>query len=177
MGRSLGLVHGDRVRAPGPPAGLTRPARALHPRASGRRGSASSSLVPGVVAALDAIDLPACVASSGEHERMRFTLGRTGLYERFAGRIFSASEVERGKPAPDLFLHAAEQMGFDPSLTTVVEDTVPGVQAGRAAGSAWLGVRPAHAGRRPRGRGRRAVRRHGPPPRPAPGYRPAHGHE
>jgi HAD superfamily hydrolase (TIGR01509 family) len=90
--------------------------------------------VPGVVAALDAIDLPTCVASSGEHERMRFTLGRTGLYDRFAGRIFSATEVEHGKPAPDLFLHAATQMGFDPARTTVVEDTVPGVQAGRAAG-------------------------------------------
>ena len=90
--------------------------------------------VPGIVEALDAIELPSCVASSGEHERMRFTLGRTGLYERFEGRIFSATEVEHGKPAPDLFLHAAARMGFDPAETAVVEDTVPGVQAGRAAG-------------------------------------------
>ena len=95
--------------------------------------------IPGIVAALDAIDLPSCVASSGDHERMRFTLGHTGLYERFAGRIFSATEVEHGKPAPDLFLHAAAQMGFDPARTTVVEDTVPGVQAGRAAGMRVLG--------------------------------------
>jgi HAD superfamily hydrolase (TIGR01509 family) len=95
--------------------------------------------VPGIVDALDRIDLPACVASSGEHERMRFTLGRTGLYERFAGRIFSATEVQHGKPAPDLFLHAARAMGFDPATTTVVEDTVPGVQAGRAAGMRVLG--------------------------------------
>ena len=95
--------------------------------------------VPGIVAALDAIDVPACVASSGEHERMRFTLGHTGLYERFEGRIFSAIEVEHGKPAPDLFLHAAARMGFDPAQTTVVEDTVPGVQAGRAAGMRVLG--------------------------------------
>ena len=90
--------------------------------------------VPGVVEALDAIDLPSCVASSGEHERMRLTLGLTGLLPRFEGRIFSATEVEHGKPAPDLFLHAAERMGFDPAATAVVEDTVPGVQAGRAAG-------------------------------------------
>jgi beta-phosphoglucomutase-like phosphatase (HAD superfamily) len=72
--------------------------------------------VPGIVAALDAIaarGLPTCVASSGEHERMRFTLGRTGLLPRFDGRLFSATEVARGKPAPDLFLHAARTMGFD----------------------------------------------------------------
>ena len=63
--------------------------------------------VPGVVDALDAIALPGCVASSASHEKMRFTLGHTGLWERFEGRIFSATEVEHGKPAPDLFLHAA----------------------------------------------------------------------
>lgn len=90
--------------------------------------------VPGVVEALEEIDLPSCVASSGEHERMRLTLGLTGLLPRFEGRIFSATEVERGKPAPDLFLHAASAMGFDRAATVVVEDTVPGVLAGRAAG-------------------------------------------
>jgi HAD superfamily hydrolase (TIGR01509 family) len=90
--------------------------------------------VPGVVEALDAIDLPSCVASSGEHERMRLTLGMTGLLPRFEGRLFSATDVEHGKPAPDLFLHAASRMGFDLAATVVVEDTVPGVQAGRAAG-------------------------------------------
>src|SRR4051812_29748916 len=56
--------------------------------------------VPGIAAALDAIDLPVCVASSGELEKMRFTLGHTGLLARFEGRLFSATEVERGKPAP-----------------------------------------------------------------------------
>ena len=90
--------------------------------------------VPGIEAALDRIALPTCVASSGDHGRMRLTLGLTGLWDRFAGRIFSATEVEHGKPAPDLFLHAAERMGFDPGATVVVEDTVPGVRAGRAAG-------------------------------------------
>jgi HAD superfamily hydrolase (TIGR01509 family) len=90
--------------------------------------------VPGIVEALDAIELPSCVASSGDHERIRLTLGLTGLLPRFEGRIFSATEVEHGKPAPDLFLHAASRMGFEPAETTVVEDTVPGVRAGRAAG-------------------------------------------
>jgi beta-phosphoglucomutase-like phosphatase (HAD superfamily) len=65
---------------------------------------------------------------------MRLTLGLTGLLPRFQGRIFSATEVAQGKPAPDLFLHAADRMGFNAETTTVVEDTVPGVQAGRAAG-------------------------------------------
>jgi HAD superfamily hydrolase (TIGR01509 family) len=90
--------------------------------------------VPGVVDALDRIALPSCVASSGPHHKMEVTLRRTGLWRRFEGRIFSASEVERGKPAPDLFLHAARSMGFEPSSTAVVEDSVPGVAAARAAG-------------------------------------------
>jgi HAD superfamily hydrolase (TIGR01509 family) len=90
--------------------------------------------VPGIVGALDRIALPSCVASSGPHHKMAVTLRRTGLWERFEGRIFSASEVEQGKPAPDLFLHAARRMGFDPAATAVVEDSVPGIEAARAAG-------------------------------------------
>jgi HAD superfamily hydrolase (TIGR01509 family) len=90
--------------------------------------------VPGIVEALDRIALPYCVASSGDHDRIRLTLGITGLLPRFEGRIFSASDVANGKPEPDLFLHAAKRMGFDVPRTTVVEDTVPGVQAGKAAG-------------------------------------------
>ena len=90
--------------------------------------------VDGVVEALDAIDLPTCVASSGSHEKLRFTLGHTGLYPRFEGRIFSAHDVARGKPAPDLFLHAARSLGADPAACAVVEDSRHGVEAGRAAG-------------------------------------------
>src|SRR3954452_22648387 len=95
--------------------------------------------VPGVIEALEAIDLPTCVASSGSHEKMRFTLGHVGLYERFEGRIFSATEVEHGKPAPDLFLHAAERMGWDPAECAVVEDSPAGVEAALAAGMTALG--------------------------------------
>ena len=74
------------------------------------------------------------MASSSSHERLRHTLGLTGLLERFDGRIFSAEEVENGKPAPDLFLHAAATLGADPARCAVVEDSRHGVEAARAAG-------------------------------------------
>jgi HAD superfamily hydrolase (TIGR01509 family) len=95
--------------------------------------------VPGIVAALDAITLPNCVASSASIEKMRFTLGHTGLWDRFEGRIFSATEVEHGKPAPDLFLHAAASMGWEPPDCAVVEDSPAGVEAALAAGMVVFG--------------------------------------
>jgi HAD superfamily hydrolase (TIGR01509 family) len=95
--------------------------------------------VEGLPAALDAITVQTCVASSGSHDKMRHTLGRTGLYDRFAGRIYSAAEVDRGKPAPDLFLYAARRMGVDPGACVVVEDSRPGVEAARSAGMRALG--------------------------------------
>ena len=95
--------------------------------------------VAGVVQALEELSVPACVASSSSQERLRFTLTLVGLYERFAGRIFSATEVANGKPAPDLFLHAAEQIGVRPSACVVVEDSRWGVQAARAAGMRVIG--------------------------------------
>jgi HAD superfamily hydrolase (TIGR01509 family) len=95
--------------------------------------------VPGVVEALEEIELPTCVASSGSHEKMRLTLGLTGLHDRFAGRIFSGEEVEQGKPAPDLFLHAAARMSTPPERCVVIEDSPFGVTAARAAGMRALG--------------------------------------
>jgi len=92
--------------------------------------------VEGVIEALDRITAPTCVASSGSHEKMAFTLGLTGLHHRFENRIFSVDDVERGKPAPDVFLHAARQMGVDPKTCAVVEDSVSGVTAALAAGMA-----------------------------------------
>jgi HAD superfamily hydrolase (TIGR01509 family) len=91
------------------------------------------SAMPGVNEALDRLEVPYCVASSGEPEKMRLTLGLTGLLGRFDGRMFSASEVAQGKPAPDLFLHAARCMGAAPHRTIVVEDSIAGVTAARAA--------------------------------------------
>ena len=73
--------------------------------------------VPGVVGALDAIITPTCVASSGSHQKMELTLGICGLLDRFRGRIFSVDEVGRGKPSPDIFLYAADQMGIPSSKT------------------------------------------------------------
>jgi len=105
--------------------------------------------VLGIREALERITLPVCVASSSPPDRLRFKLELTGLYERFAGHIFSAAEVANGKPAPDLFLHAARQMGVDPAGCVVVEDSRYGVLAGRAAGMDVLGyaggVTPAEA--------------------------------
>jgi HAD superfamily hydrolase (TIGR01509 family) len=95
--------------------------------------------VPGVAEVVRDLRWPSCVASSGEHERMRRTLGRTGLHEHFEGRIHSATEVARGKPHPDLFLHAAERMGVAPERCVVVEDSPFGVRGAVAAGMAAVG--------------------------------------
>jgi HAD superfamily hydrolase (TIGR01509 family) len=89
--------------------------------------------VDGIIHALDNITVPTCVASSSSHDKLHFSLGLTGLLEGFAGRIFSSDDVEHGKPAPDLFLHAAEQMGASPRRCAVIEDSLSGVQAGIAA--------------------------------------------
>lgn len=86
------------------------------------------------IVALQQAGCDTCVASSGSPEKMRFTLGLTGLWDLFDGRIFSASQVSRGKPFPDLFLHAAITMNVQPFDCVVVEDSVPGVQAARSAG-------------------------------------------
>jgi HAD superfamily hydrolase (TIGR01509 family) len=95
--------------------------------------------VPGIVEALEEIELPTCVASSGSHEKMRLTLGLTDLWDRFAGRIFSGEEVRRGKPALDLFLHAASRMSTPPESCIVVEDSPFGVTGAKAAGMVALG--------------------------------------
>jgi HAD superfamily hydrolase (TIGR01509 family) len=90
--------------------------------------------VEGVIDALDLITLPTCVASSSTHRSIRRSLELTGLRDRFGERIFSVEDVARGKPAPDVFLYAAERMGADPATCVVIEDSVHGVTAARAAG-------------------------------------------
>ena len=100
---------------------------------------AELTAVDGIKVALDHVTVATCVASSGTHDKMRLTLGVTGLHERFAGRIFSATEVEHGKPAPDLFRHAAACSGVAPDRCVVVEDSRSGVEAARAAGMRSLG--------------------------------------
>ncbi|QIB44327.1 HAD family hydrolase [Streptomyces aureoverticillatus] len=88
-----------------------------------------------VLEKLTAEGVPFCLASSGSHERIRVGHRKTGLDKWFDdGRIFSSQDVGRGKPAPDLFLHAAERMGVTPEKCVVVEDSPLGVQAAVAAG-------------------------------------------
>lgn len=83
---------------------------------------------------LDALACPYCVASSSQPERIALSLAVTGLWTRFEGRVFSATMVSRGKPAPDLFLFAARTLGYDPATCLVVEDSPAGIVAAKAAG-------------------------------------------
>ena len=90
--------------------------------------------VEGVAETVDALGIAHCVASSSQPERIRLSLTVTGLLSRFEPNIFSASMVARGKPAPDLFLHASAAMGVAPDYCVVVEDSPAGIAAGKAAG-------------------------------------------
>ncbi len=90
--------------------------------------------IPGIAETLDALPLRRCVASSSQLERIRLSLTVTGLIDRLEPHIFSAQMVTRGKPAPDLFLHAAAEMNAAPSDCIVIEDSPAGIQAARAAG-------------------------------------------
>lgn len=94
--------------------------------------------VPGIADVLPSLVAPFCVASNGSRARVRGNLRRVGLLEHFEGAVFSAHDVGAGKPEPDLFLHAAARMGVAPDQCVVVEDSVPGVTAARAAGMRCL---------------------------------------
>jgi HAD superfamily hydrolase (TIGR01509 family) len=101
--------------------------------------AASLQATPHIDEALAAIMVPVCVASSGPPEKISTSLNHVGLYDRFAPHIFSAVQVKNGKPAPDLFLFAAEQMQVSPARCLVIEDSVAGVTAACAAGMTVLG--------------------------------------
>ena len=90
--------------------------------------------IPGIAATLDALPCRVCVASSSQPERIELSLTVTGLWPRFQGRAFSATMVSRGKPAPDLFLYAANTLGYAPAACLVVEDSPAGITAAKAAG-------------------------------------------
>jgi len=126
-----------------PPADFTATYRARTERAL----ETQLRPVPGIEEALAQITIPWCVASNGAHEKMRLTLGLTGLLAHFEGKLFSVTEVGRPKPAPDVFLHAASRSGVAPGDCAVVEDTPTGVTAAARAGMTVLGyaaVTPAH---------------------------------
>lgn len=95
--------------------------------------------VAGIKDALDQLTLPSCVASSGPPEKIQLSLTLTGLLPRFAGRIFSAYEINSWKPAPDLFWHAAKTLNVPPVHCAVIEDSPTGVRAGIAAGMRVFG--------------------------------------
>ena len=96
--------------------------------------------IEGIYHALESLSVPYCVASSGSHEKMKTTLGRTDLMKYFRGRLFSTSDVERGKPFPDVYLHAANAMGVsDPRKCLVVEDSPLGVKGAVSAGMTVFG--------------------------------------
>jgi HAD superfamily hydrolase (TIGR01509 family) len=109
--------------------------------------------VDGVSDALARLTVTKCVASSSLPDRLAYTLSLTGLAEWFGNAVFSASMVARGKPAPDLFLHAAKAMEVSRSRCLVIEDSAPGIVAAKAAGMTALGFagashcRPGHAQR------------------------------
>jgi HAD superfamily hydrolase (TIGR01509 family) len=103
---------------------------------AGVRAAFVSSLCPieGVKSVLESLRVPHCVASSSDADRVSFSLALTGLAAHFDTRLYTSQMVPRGKPAPDLFLYAAERMQVDPRGTLVIEDSVSGVKAGKAAG-------------------------------------------
>lgn len=110
--------------------------------------------IAGVGAVLSDLKTLGCVASSSDLDRVALSLEVTGLAPHFETRIYTAQMVRHGKPAPDLFLHAAEKMGAAPARTLVIEDSVSGVQAGKAAGmTVWGFIGGSHY----RGRDGRAI--------------------
>ena len=114
---------------------------------AGVRAAFLSGLCPieGVNAVLENLQIPHCVASSSDVDRVSFSLSLTGLAPHFDARLYTSQMVERGKPAPDLFLYAAEKMQADPRRTLVIEDSVSGVSAGKAAGmTVWGFVGGSH---------------------------------
>jgi len=102
--------------------------------------AASVSAVAGIEKALAEISIPFCVASSGSHKKMQTTLGKTKLLPYFAGKLYSTSDVKRGKPFPDIYRHAASKMGAPhPSTCLVIEDSPLGVAGGASAGMTVFG--------------------------------------
>jgi HAD superfamily hydrolase (TIGR01509 family) len=105
--------------------------------------------VEAVLQRLQAEQIPFCVASNGRHEKMAVTLAKTNLLHYVEGKVFSFEDVVRGKPAPDLFLHAAKTMGVPAAQAIVVEDSLTGVIAAKAAGMRALAYCPPEEGGHP----------------------------
>jgi HAD superfamily hydrolase (TIGR01509 family) len=142
LGRSTTAVV-DHYQA----LGRSIPEQFLTELRAGVRAAFLAALCPieGVSSVLQGLQIPHCVASSSDFDRVSFSLSLTGLAPHFDSRLYTAQMVERGKPAPDLFLYAAERMQADPRRTLVIEDSVSGVTAGKAAGmTVWGFVGGSH---------------------------------
>src|SRR5437899_8633713 len=142
LGRSLTAVfeHYDAL-------GRLLPEQFTAELRAGVRTAFRSSLSPieGVNSVLQDLQIPHCVASSSDVDRVSYSLSLTGLAAHFDSRLYTSQMVERGKPAPDLFLYAADRMQADPRRTLVIEDSISGVEAGRAAGmTVWGFVGGSH---------------------------------
>ena len=135
LGRSQGDIRAWSERCLGRPPALFETDYHTELFARFRRSLAP---MPGVADALDRLG-NLCVASSGTDERIRVSRMATGRLARFGGRIFSAEDVSRGKPAPDLFLHAARAYGASPARCVAIEDSAAGVEAANAAGMTGAG--------------------------------------
>lgn len=104
-------------------------------------------IMPGVGAVIDSLGIGCCVATSSSPRRVEKSLRLVGLWDKLAPVIFTASQVARGKPAPDLFLFAAQSMGVAPASCLVIEDSLTGIRAARAAGMpVWRFVGGTHMG-------------------------------
>jgi HAD superfamily hydrolase (TIGR01509 family) len=137
LGRSASLVTEDYMRLTGRPVpqGFVDEWRArLFEAFLGELAP-----IDGVAEAIKALSIPYCLASSSDEQRIELSLRKTGLWSLFDGRIFSSTMVANGKPAPDLFLLAAERMRILPQHCVVVEDSVSGVMAAKAAGMTAIG--------------------------------------
>lgn len=100
----------------------------------------SLACIPGAPETVRALgNIPKAVASGSNPERLRIKLHQVGLFDDFAPHIYSAQDMPRGKPAPDVYLHAAKQLGVDPTACLAVEDSANGVTSARAAGMVVVG--------------------------------------
>jgi HAD superfamily hydrolase (TIGR01509 family) len=135
VGRTIEAVQAAVEAEIGGPLGADWPERVRREtEAAFDRGVKPIAGIEAAIAAVKGAGLPYCVASSGKFSKMRKSLGTARLLSHFEHVLFSAEQVQRGKPSPDLFLYAAERMRADPAQCVVIEDSVPGVQAGLAAG-------------------------------------------
>jgi HAD superfamily hydrolase (TIGR01509 family) len=143
LGRTISVVKSDYLRLMGHDLAETFEADFLARLSESYRRDLVA--MAGVRELLSGLELPYCMATSSSIDRAMLSLEVTGLFPLFEGRIFCASMVKRGKPAPDLFLHAATSLGAEPKRCLVIEDSEAGLLAGENAGmTVWRFVGGSH---------------------------------